>query len=46
MADIVFIAIGLAFFAVCVGYVRGLDRIARAAEDDEERAANPLHERR
>jgi hypothetical protein len=33
MADIVFIAITVAFFAVCVAYVRGLDRIVRAAEE-------------
>jgi hypothetical protein len=33
MADIVFIAVALAFFAVCAAYVRGLDRIVRAAED-------------
>ena len=35
MADIVFVAITLAFFAVCVAYVRGLDRIVRAAEQAE-----------
>ncbi len=33
MADILFILITVAFFALCVGYVRGLDRIVRAAED-------------
>jgi hypothetical protein len=33
MADIVFIAVVLAFFALCVAYVRGLDRIVRAAEE-------------
>ena len=32
MADIVFIALIIAFFAVCVAYVRGLDRIVRASE--------------
>ena len=31
MADIVFIAVTLAFFAVCVAYVRGLDRLVRGA---------------
>ena len=35
MADIVFVAITLAFFAVCVAYVRGLDRIVRTAEEAE-----------
>jgi hypothetical protein len=35
MADIVFIAIVIAFFAVCVAYVRGLDRIVRASEEAE-----------
>jgi hypothetical protein len=32
MADIVFIAVALAFFGLCVAYVRGLDRVVRAAE--------------
>jgi hypothetical protein len=35
MADIVFIAVALAFFALCVAYVRGLDRLVRAAEEAE-----------
>jgi hypothetical protein len=35
MADIVFIAVAVAFFAVCVAYVRGLDRIVRASEEAE-----------
>ena len=43
MADIVFIAIALVFFAICVAYVRGLDRIVRAGEaadpDGEEQAS-------
>lgn len=39
MADIVFIGGALAFFALCVAYVRGLDRIVRAAE-----AADTTHE--
>jgi hypothetical protein len=39
MADIVFIVVTLVFFALCVGYVRGLDRIVRAAE-----AADTVHE--
>ena len=33
MADIVFIAVTLAFFALCVLYVRGLDRLVRSAAD-------------
>jgi hypothetical protein len=32
MADIVFIVVILAFFALCVAYVRGLDRLVRASE--------------
>ena len=36
MADIIFIALTLAFFALCVAYVRGLDRIVRAAEEADE----------
>lgn len=39
MADIVFIAVALAFFALCVAYVRGLDRIVRAGEE-----ADAVHE--
>jgi hypothetical protein len=35
MADLVYIAVALAFVAVCVAYVRGLDRIVRAAEEVE-----------
>jgi hypothetical protein len=35
MADLVFIALIVAFFAVCVAYVRGLDRIVRASEAAE-----------
>jgi hypothetical protein len=35
MADIVFIAVIVAFFALCVAYVRGLDRIVRASEAAE-----------
>jgi hypothetical protein len=33
MEDIVFIAIVVAFFAVCVAYIRGLDRIVRSGEE-------------
>jgi uncharacterized protein YoxC len=35
MTDIVFIAVALAFFALCVAYVRGLDRIVRRSEEAE-----------
>jgi hypothetical protein len=35
MADVVFIAVVLAFFALCVAYVRGLDHIVRVTEDAE-----------
>jgi hypothetical protein len=35
MADIAFIASLLAFFAVCVAYTRGLDRLVRASEESE-----------
>jgi hypothetical protein len=35
MADIVYIAVALAFFAICVAYIRGLDLIVRASEQAE-----------
>ena len=35
MEDIVFIAVVLVFFAICVAYVRGLDRLVRGAEETE-----------
>jgi hypothetical protein len=35
MGDIVFIAVIVVFFALCVAYVRGLDRLVRAAEKVE-----------
>ena len=35
MADIVFIIVALAFFAICVAYTRGLDRLVRASEAAE-----------
>jgi len=37
MADIAFIGTALVFFAVCVAYVRGLDRIVRATEEVEQK---------
>ncbi len=39
MPDVVFVAVIIGFFALCVAYVRGLDRIVRAAE-----AAETTHE--
>lgn len=35
MADFAFIAAAIAFFGLCVAYVRGLDRIVRATEEAE-----------
>jgi hypothetical protein len=35
LADIVFVLIAVAFFALCVAYVRGLDRLVRASEEGE-----------
>jgi hypothetical protein len=35
MADVVFIVTIAAFFALCVAYVRGLDRIVRSADEAE-----------
>jgi hypothetical protein len=35
MADVVFIGIALAFFAMCVAYTRGLDRLVRSSEEGE-----------
>ena len=36
MADIVYIVVGLAFFALCIAYTRGLDRLVRASEEGED----------
>lgn len=38
MADVAFISIALAFFAICALYVRACDRIVRAGDDE---AKNP-----
>jgi hypothetical protein len=38
MADIAYLILAIAFFAICVVYVRGLDRIVRASEDIEQMA--------
>lgn len=35
MADAVFVAVALGFFALCVGYVRVLDRLVGRSEDAE-----------
>jgi hypothetical protein len=35
MADLAFLALIVAFFALCVAYVRGLDRIVRSSEAAE-----------
>ena len=35
MADVVFVAITLGFFGLCVAYVRGLDRLVRSSEEGE-----------
>jgi hypothetical protein len=35
MEDIVFIGIAVVFFAICVAYVRGLDRLVRGSEKAE-----------
>jgi hypothetical protein len=36
VADVALIATATAFFALCVAYVRGLDRLVRSAADDED----------
>lgn len=36
MQDVVFVAISVVFFALCVGYVRGLDRLVRTSEAGEQ----------
>lgn len=41
MEDIVFVTAALVFFAICVAYIRGLDRIVRKAEDAEAPADEP-----
>jgi hypothetical protein len=35
MQDIIFVLVAVAFFAVCVAYVRGLDRLVRSGEASE-----------
>jgi hypothetical protein len=36
MADVVFVAVTIAFFALCVVYVRGLDHLVRSADDADQ----------
>jgi hypothetical protein len=36
MADLVFVALAIAFFALCVLYVRVLDRLVRSSEDADQ----------
>ena len=36
MADVVFVALIIAFFALCALYVRGLDRLVGSAEDADQ----------
>jgi hypothetical protein len=33
MADLLFIVIAAIFFAICIAYVRGLDRIVRQGDE-------------
>jgi hypothetical protein len=35
MQDVLFLGIAIVFFAVCVAYTRGLDRLVRGAEEAE-----------
>ncbi|HET9202740.1 MAG TPA: hypothetical protein VFP67_06290 [Acidimicrobiia bacterium] len=35
MADFGYLLLPIAFFALCVAYVRGLDRIVRASEETQ-----------
>jgi hypothetical protein len=38
MADFAFLIAAIVFFALCVAYIRGLDRIVRASEEVEQMA--------
>jgi hypothetical protein len=40
VADVVFILITIAFFGLCVAYVRGLDHMVRSAEEADETAGS------
>lgn len=39
MADIIFVLIAVAFFGLCVLYVRACDRLVRKSEDTPEAAS-------
>jgi hypothetical protein len=39
MADLIFVALTVAFFALCVAYVRGCDRIVESGSQPAEEAA-------
>jgi hypothetical protein len=41
VADFAFIITALAFFVICVAYVRGLDRLVRSSEQAEEGGQEP-----
>jgi hypothetical protein len=38
MADIVFVLIAVAFFALCGLYIRGCERILRSGEESDQRS--------
>jgi hypothetical protein len=38
MADVAYLILTIVFFALCVAYVRGLDRLVRASEEVERSA--------
>jgi hypothetical protein len=35
MADLAYLILPIVFFALCVAYIRGLDRLVRASEEVE-----------
>ena len=39
MADLIFVALTVAFFALCVAYIRGCDRIVESGRQQEDEAA-------
>ncbi|HEU0287835.1 MAG TPA: hypothetical protein VFR22_12385 [Nocardioidaceae bacterium] len=39
MSDLIFVALTVAFFALCVAYVRGCDRIVESGSPPTEEAA-------
>jgi hypothetical protein len=46
MSDLIFVALTVAFFALCVAYIRGCDRIVEsgAKQPTEEAASEPDRE--